>query len=58
MGEEVTSTIFDLRNTFVSLNYYVVPSQRLSLKAQSSKGDGTKLGFVLQLISSKRIGKW
>jgi len=29
-----SSTLFDLRNTLASLNYYVVLSRRLSLKRQ------------------------
>jgi hypothetical protein len=32
--EDLISTLFGLRNAFASLNYYVVPSQRLSLKNQ------------------------
>jgi len=32
--EELTSTLFDLRNILASLNYYLVLSQRLSLKSQ------------------------
>jgi hypothetical protein len=32
--EKLTSTLFDLRNTLASLNYYVVLSQRLSPKIQ------------------------
>jgi hypothetical protein len=32
MVKELTSTIFELRKTLASLNYYMVLSQRLSLK--------------------------
>jgi hypothetical protein len=32
--EGLTATLFDLRKTLASINYYVVPSQRLSLKNQ------------------------
>jgi hypothetical protein len=31
-AEELISTLFDLKNTLASLNYYAVLSQRLSLK--------------------------